>query len=500
ADDHGHGTMVAGIAGARTNNAAGVAGVTWSGRIMPVKVLDASGTGTDADVAAGIVWAADHGAQIINLSLGAPGASKTLQAAIDHARARNIVVVAAAGNEASDVPHWPAAADGVVAVGATTASGDLAGFSNYGSWVDVVAPGVNITSTAPGGGYAIGSGTSFSSPIVAGVAALAWAAHPAADAVTIASRLSSTAIDLGLPGVDLTFGSGLVDALAAVLLAPAVAPTSPLPPPPPPAPAPLATAPAPPAAPVRSGYWMLGGDGRVYAFGDAARAGEPTAHLGSASAADIEPTPSGAGYWVLDEWGGVFGYGDARYLGRVASGDLTPGERAISLSATPTGHGYWVFTTRGRVLAFGDASFVGDMRAAALNGPVIGSVATPTGRGYYMVAADGGIFSFGDAKFHGSMGDKTMNAPVGGLVPDRDGSGYWLVASDGGVFAFDAGFRGSMGGKPLNAPITGMVAYGDGYLMVGTDGGIFSFSDKAFVGSLGATPPARPIVSVAVLP
>jgi hypothetical protein len=84
-------------------------------------------------------------------------------------------------------------------------------------------------------------------------------------------------------------------------------------------------------------------------------------------------------------------------------------------------------------------------------------------------------------------------------VPDSDGIGYWLVASDGGIFAFDAPFKGSMGGQKLNKPVTGMVRYADGYLMVGQDGGIFDFSNEAFLGSLGKTPPANPIVSVAAL-
>jgi ribosomal protein L24E len=115
------------------------------------------------------------------------------------------------------------------------------------------------------------------------------------------------------------------------------------------------------------------------------------------------------------------------------------------------------------------------------------------------VASDGGIFTFGDAKFLGSMGDKKLNAPVQSLVPDGDGSGYWLVASDGGIFAFAAPFKGSMGDTKLNKPVTGMVRFGNGYLMVGEDGGIFTFSDKPFHGSLGASPPARPIVSAAAL-
>jgi hypothetical protein len=116
-----------------------------------------------------------------------------------------------------------------------------------------------------------------------------------------------------------------------------------------------------------------------------------------------------------------------------------------------------------------------------------------------MVGADGGIFAFGDARFAGSMGGRALNAPVRSLVPDGDGAGYWLVAADGGVFAFDAPFRGSMGGQRLNKPVRGMVRYGDGYLMVAEDGGVFTFSDRPFSGSLGARPPARPVIAVAAV-
>src|SRR5438309_10026733 len=114
-----------------------------------------------------------------------------------------------------------------------------------------------------------------------------------------------------------------------------------------------------------------------------------------------------------------------------------------------------------------------------------------------MVASDGGIFAFGDARFSGSMGGQRLNAPVQSLVPDPDGGGYWLVASDGGVFAFAAPFRGSMGNVRLNKPVTGMVPFGNGYLMVGEDGGIFDFSDRPYLGYLGARPPARPSVASA---
>ena len=253
------------------------------------------------------------------------------------------------------------------------------------------------------------------------------------------------------------------------------------------------------AANARSGYWMVSAEGRVYSFGDALHHGEPRTQLGDATAADLEPTKSGNGYWVLDDTGRVFPYGDARWFGNANPTRLVAGEQATSLSRTLSGNGYWVFTNRGRVLTFGDAVSYGDVASVPLNGPVLDSIVTPSGKGYYMVASDGGIFAFGDAKFHGSMGGTKLNAPVQSLVPDDDGEGYWLVASDGGIFAFKAPFRGSLGGRRLNRPVSGMVPFGDGYLMVGEDGGIFNFSDRPFLGSLGANPPARPVVAVAVL-
>jgi 3-phytase len=248
----------------------------------------------------------------------------------------------------------------------------------------------------------------------------------------------------------------------------------------------------------RSGYWMVAADGKVYAFGDARSLGDALLSPG-VEAVDLEPTPSGNGYWIVDSAGHVFAMGDARWVGNADVAGLAAGEKVTSLSSTRSGNGYWIFTTKGRVLPIGDAVFHGDMSAISLNGPVLDSVPTASGNGYYMVASDGGIFTMGDARFYGSMGDVRLNAPVQSLVPDGDGVGYWLVASDGGIFAFDAPFEGSLGATHLNKPVTGMVRFGNGYLMVAEDGGIFNFSDKRFSGSLGDRPPARPIVSVAVL-
>jgi hypothetical protein len=251
------------------------------------------------------------------------------------------------------------------------------------------------------------------------------------------------------------------------------------------------------AAPAASGYWMVDDRGRVTSFGEAPNLGNLPEGAGRLTIVDLEPTPTRRGYWILDDEGRVYSLGDAGYAGGVTGGTLAKGEKVTSMSTTRTGAGYWVFTTKGRALPFGDARSFGDLAKVKLNGPVLDSIPTPSGNGYYMVASDGGIFTFGDARFNGSMGGTRLNAPVQSLVPDPDLHGYWLVASDGGVFAFDAPFRGSLGNVKLNKPVTGMVPYSNGYLMVGEDGGIFNFSNRDFLGSLGANPPSRPIVSVA---
>jgi subtilisin family serine protease len=226
ADDNGHGTEVTGVVAAATNNRAGVAGATWRGRILPIKVLDAQNRAVDSDVAAGITWAVDQGADVINLSLAGPGASAVLQAAVNYATERNVVVVAAAGNLApgqAAQPEYPAACDGVIAVGATDRSNNLASFSNTGSWVDLVAPGVDVFTAAPRTGtrpYVSVSGTSFASPLVAGAALLLRSADPAASAATIGDRLRSSARDLGPAGFDAKFGAGLLDVAGALRLGP----------------------------------------------------------------------------------------------------------------------------------------------------------------------------------------------------------------------------------------------------------------------------------------
>jgi subtilisin family serine protease len=199
ADDNGHGTAVAGVIAAQGNNGIGIAGVCWKCEIMPVKVLDYSGSGTDGWVASGITWAVDHGADVINMSLGGPDSSTTLQDAVDYALEKGVVVVAAAGNDGLTTLNYPAAYSGVISVGADDASNSRYSWSDHGSWVLVDAPGCTNT-TSYSGSYIVDTGTgnnfcgtSAATPFVAGLAGLARSRNFPATGSSVASAIESTA-------------------------------------------------------------------------------------------------------------------------------------------------------------------------------------------------------------------------------------------------------------------------------------------------------------------
>jgi len=214
-DDNGHGTHVSGIIGATGGNGVGTAGVNWQVQIMPLKFLNASGTGYDSSAASAVRYAADHGAQVTNNSYGGAGAvSSTLASAIGAAAAANSVFIAAAGNLAvnTDVTSFSpgsSAAANVVAVAAIDSNGALASFSNFGrTTVDIAAPGVGIISTLPGGRYGSMSGTSMAAPFVSGAAALLLASHPDWTYTQVVDQLLSTARPLaGLQGKVATGGT-----------------------------------------------------------------------------------------------------------------------------------------------------------------------------------------------------------------------------------------------------------------------------------------------------
>ena len=178
-DDHGHGTAVAGVIAARAGNHVGGAGICWRCSIMPVKVLDANGSGDDTLIAAGIVWATDHGAKVINLSLGGPGSSPQLASAIGYATGRGVIVVAAAGNSGTSTQFYPAADSRALSVAAMTVADQRYSWSNYGPWVRVAAPGCNVAPVL-GGGYGNFCGTSSAAPLVTGLIALELSAQPSA--------------------------------------------------------------------------------------------------------------------------------------------------------------------------------------------------------------------------------------------------------------------------------------------------------------------------------
>jgi serine protease len=220
-DPDGHGTHVAGIISAVGGNCQGVAGLADGASILPVRVLGADGSGDASTVAAGIIWAADHGATVINLSLGG-GDDPSMAAAVSYAQSKDVVVVAAAGNEREDgnPVEYPAAYPGVVAVAATDYADASAPFSETGSYVTLAAPGVHIASTYPValgyGPYVYLDGTSMASPYAAASAALVRAAGPTLTATQVINELTSTAQDLGSAGRDDEFGAGLIDPLAAL--------------------------------------------------------------------------------------------------------------------------------------------------------------------------------------------------------------------------------------------------------------------------------------------
>jgi ribosomal protein L24E len=209
---------------------------------------------------------------------------------------------------------------------------------------------------------------------------------------------------------------------------------------------------------------------------------------GAFSAALVRPK---LGYWLVGRDGGIFAFGDAPFSG--STGNLHLNQPIVGMASNPAGTGYWFVAADGGIFAFGDAKFFGSTGSMKLNKPIVGMTPTSTGQGYYLVASDGGIFSFGDAKFRGSTGSIKLNRPIVGMAATPNGRGYWLVASDGGVFAFGNGadFFGSTGDIKLAQPIVGIAPTNSnkGYWFVAADGGIFSFGDAGkFTPQLGGSP------------
>src|SRR5688500_4418019 len=211
------------------------------------------------------------------------------------------------------------------------------------------------------------------------------------------------------------------------------------------------------ATPTGQGYWMVGADGGVFAFGDAPFLGAATGQLRS-PAVHLEPTPSGQGYWVLSAAGEVVAFGDANFRGQLfplpaaVGPDSAVGPvRAVGLAGTPSGQGYWVATGDARVFAFGDAVLqaatgAGVPAAGADAGPpkpaapTVAIAASPDGKGYWLLGRDGGVFSFG-VPFHGSVAERQPYEGAVSLEATPSGAGYYVAGGDGSVFAFGDGDR-----------------------------------------------------------
>lgn len=236
-DENGHGTHVAGIAAAITNNGVGVAGMDWQARIMPVRILDYEGGGYVSDMVSGIGWAKDHGADVVNLSLGGPYYSSPAQTAINQAHSSGLLIVASMGNRGDDVTQYPAAYNNVLAVAATDRFDSRAPYSSYGNHCDVAAPGGYMTyyqdpdgiySTMPTypvymttveyfyNNYDYVHGTSQAAPHVSGLAALLWAVAPTLSPDEVQTAIETTAVDRGASGWDPYYGHGRIDAAAAL--------------------------------------------------------------------------------------------------------------------------------------------------------------------------------------------------------------------------------------------------------------------------------------------
>jgi subtilisin family serine protease len=204
-DDNGHGTHVAGIIAARGDNGIGVAGVAWRARIMAVKVLDANAAGDMSAVARGVRYAVAHGARVVNVSLSGPRPGADIVAALDEARAAGVLVVAAAGNGSADLdvtPAYPAALDApnLVTVTGSNRRGGLAPRASYGrTTVDLSAPGIDIASTARGGGYELRSGTSTAAAEVSGALALLTGARPTLSGEALRAALLGGARPTSIP-------------------------------------------------------------------------------------------------------------------------------------------------------------------------------------------------------------------------------------------------------------------------------------------------------------
>jgi hypothetical protein len=402
-DPDGHGTFVASIIASPANDGVGIAGVAPGVKILPVRSLDLDG-GSFSQIAQGIAWADASGADVINLSLGGSTNSAVVRSAIERAIANGRVVIAATGNEGWGAPQYPAAYPDVIAVGSVDSLGRPSGFSNFGEHVHVVAPGEGIlaatygSASSPCTDYCYGTGTSFSAPIVSGLAAWIRATRVGMSPAAVKALLQVTASDVTSAGSgwDATTGWGLVNPASA--LSALSTPTN--------------TAwyqevfdryqanrVRGVAANPNRGAYVLDRTGRVASWFGAPLFG--SADFGIDGARDIAVMPDGLGYIILDLFGGVHMFGSARAL------------RGL-------GNPYWVGWDIGRAVDV-----------------------MPDGKGYVILDGWGGLHSYGSA---------AANPPRSLYWPGWDIARDVSIASNGEVYVLD-GWGGVHGGHPASAAV-----------------------------------------------
>jgi hypothetical protein len=469
-DPNGHGTHVAGVIAAHVNNARGIAGAAPGVKILPVRVLDSNGGGVASNVAKGIIWATDHGARVINLSLGG-GEAPGIREAMQYANRKGAVVLAAGGNDgqSGNDPMYPAAYPEAIAVAGVDDNLGHMAIGNTGKYIDVAAPGVGIVSTwgSSNTAYASATGSSMATPYAAAAAALIVSENPKASVDRVTNLLESNATDLGPKGVDPVFGHGLINPLWALAHA----------------------QPRPKGFGAKgNGYWIVGSDGRVHSFGRARFYGDLRGrYVGSPIVASAR-TANGRGYWLTAANGAVYAFGNAKNYGSMAGRRLS--SPIVGMAATPDGKGYILLGADGGIFTFGNAHFYGSTGNMRLNARVLDLAMSPSGRGYWFVASDGGVFSFGTAPFHGSTGNIRLAAPVMSMTSSSKLKGYWMVAADGGIFAFDVPFQGSM---PAVRALTGApfvltvrmraLPSGKGYYLLAANGLVYAFGTAKNFGS-----------------
>jgi hypothetical protein len=217
----------------------------------------------------------------------------------------------------------------------------------------------------------------------------------------------------------------------------------------------------------------------VHALGSAPALGAPAVAL-NAPIVGLAATHDAKGYWLLGQDGGIFSYGDAAFHG--STGAMRLNRPVVGIAPTSSGHGYWLVASDGGIFSFGDAGFHGSTGGMRLNQPIVGMAATPSGRGYWLVASDGGIFSFGDARFHGSTGGMAIGTTISGMASSTSGRGYWLAAASGRVFAF--GDAAKVASVTPPSPIAGLQVApgGAGLWLVARNGAVYTTGTAHYYG------------------